>query len=273
MLSAPPVGPLQLDTKRSEPEHTREQYLRGLFGRRRDFFHRGRLFTYAPSPTNKESDDVISGFVGKQVEESVQSGPDNLFALTKQKHWKAAFLAIDVRPQEQVIAFEKRADVGSGAAIIESMIEAYTRELREFTWRTDIEYLQRAEDFWAATENNRGLITEVIFDFHPENGLRGFDKFKEFSKLAKAETNGESTSFAIKNADGALYPKGEFVESAAEYATEGGGGIRLKAGRRTLFDSRTSKRKSEVPDVVMPRQGEPSKILGLIGYLFTRRGS
>ncbi|MGR3813259.1 MAG: hypothetical protein ACU0AU_04130 [Cognatishimia activa] len=270
-LSVPPVGPLNLVDKNEEPRIVREEYLRNLFSNRFDFFHSGRLFSFVPSPSNQAGQPFLAGFIGKQVEEMVQSGPEELFAVTRNKHWKASFVAIDVRSHEQVVAFEKRQDVGASQAILNSLVESYGRSLETTTWHVDIEYIQRVADFWEAAKENTGIITELVFEFHPPNGLRGFDSFKNFDRIAKQQANGDSSSYSVKNADGGVRPEGEFVESAAEYATEGAGGIKLKSGRKTLFDSRKSKKEDDIPESLMPRQGETAKILGLIDYLFGRR--
>ncbi len=270
-LSVPPLGPLASDEERVEPKISREAFLRKLFSSRFDFFHRGKLFSYAPSPSNKPEDVLFAGFIGKQVEEAVQSGPESLFAVTKNKNWKASFVAVDVRPEEQVIAFEKRHDVGSSQSIFESLFDAYIREQKSTVWHVDVEYVQRTEEFWHAAKKFQGSITELLFEFHPPNGLRGFESFKKLDRVAKQQTNGESSTYAVRNKGGAINPKGEFVESAAEYATEGAGSIKLKAGRKTIYDSRKSKRELDAPEGLMPRQGETSKILGLIAYLFKRK--
>ncbi len=66
-------------------------------------------------------------------------------------------------------------------------------------------------------------------------------------------------------------PSGEAVESAAEYASEGGGEIIIKGGKKTLFRSSNARKKQEAPEELMPRMGETTKILGLIRYLFPRK--
>lgn len=269
-LSIPPLGPLHLGEVQQEPDIAREDFLRQLFEKRQDFFHRGRLFSYAPSPTNREGDPFLAGFIGKQVEQAVQGGPDQLFAITKQKYWKASFVAIDVRPDSQLIAFEKRSDVGSADKILESLFESYIRNRKSYSWHVDLEYLQRQEDFWKAAQENYGTITELSFEFFPANGLRGFDKFKELDKIAKRQSNGEKSIYSLKNNDGALKPEGEFIESAAEYATEGAGSIKMKSGRRVVYSSRKTKREEDANEELMPRQGETSKILGLIEWLFRK---
>ena len=144
------------------------------------------------------------------------------------------------------------------------------RERRSISWHTDIEYKSSESDFWVAAKRFKGQITELKFEFFPPNGLKGFDKFKEFDRLAKQQANGQSSEYSIKNPDGAVLPEGEFVESAVEYASEGPGRILLKQGRRTLFNSSQAKRTTDVPEPLMPRQGEGAKILGIVSFLFGR---
>ncbi len=267
-LSVPTLGALAIDGERREPETTRREFLELIFKNKIEFFYQGKLFTYAPSPNDIQGPDKFSGFVGKPVEELVSEGPEKLFALTRSKNWKASFLTIDVRPDQQVIAFERRNDVGSPHRIVEALIDHFVRQLQQTSWHVDLEYMSSPKDFWKAVDEYKGHITEVSFEFHPANGLKGFETFKKFDKLAKQQANAEKSTYALKNESGAVIPKGEFVEEAVEYASEGGGGTKLKDGRKTLFSSKSAKKVTDVPETLMPRQGEPSKILGLIAYLF-----
>ena len=154
---------------------------------------------------------------------------------------------------------------------MQALVQAATREFAGFSWHVDIEYLQRVEDFWAAARENEGQITELVFEFHPPNGLGGFDKFKELDKIAKQEANGESSSYSLQNRDGGIVPRGDFVESAAEYSSEGGGATILKRGRRVIFNSRRHKREIEVPQELMPTSGEVAKVLALLAFLLKGR--
>ena len=158
----------------------------------------------------------------------VNSGPEKLFALTKTNHYKAAFLAVDVSEDQQVVSFEKRQDVGSSQRILQAMLEEMVRERKGFSWHTDVEYISSEKDFWLAAKEYRGRITELSFEFYPPNGLKGFEKFKEFDRLAKQQANGQSSEYSIKNPNGTVLPEGAFVESAVEYAAEGPGRITLK---------------------------------------------
>lgn len=270
-LSIPTVGPLVSDYQTGEPKISRENFLRGLFGQKREFFHSGKLFTFAPSPTNSGKDKKLSGFVGKQVEQEFQSGPDMLFAITKEKHWRAAFIAIDISEDSQLLYFEKRGDVGKAQAIIMSFVEQYIRDFKGFAWHIDAEYLTVEESFWAAVSEHRGEITEAIFEFVPPNVVRGYDKLKELDRMLKQGSNSDSSAYVLKNKDGALDPKGEFVEGAVKYSSEGVGSIKLKKGRSVLFNSKKNRRSESVAEDLMPREGEGAKILGLIAALFGKK--
>lgn len=270
-LSIPTVGPLIREGRLTEPNISREEFLRGLFSDRREFFHSGKLFTFAPSPTNSARDKKLSGYVGKQVEQEFQAGPDKLFAITKEKHWRAAFVAIDISEDSQLVYFEKRGDVGSAQAIIMSFIEQYIRDFKGFSWHIDAEYLTVEESFWAAVAEHRGEITEAIFEFVPPNVVRGYDKLKELDRMLKKGSNSDSSAYVLKNKDGALDPKGDFVEGAVKYSSEGVGSIKLKRGRSVLFNSKKNKRSEQVAEELMPREGEQAKILGLIARLFGKK--
>ena len=270
-LSIPTIGDLAKDDRRIQPDTSRREYLTETFSHRRDFFYSGRQYTFMPCPDETQGPNIFSGFIGKPVVEMVNAGPEELFALTKTNHYKAAFLAIDVSEDQQVVAFEKRPDVGSAQRILQAMLEAMVSERKGFSWHTDIEYISSEQDFWLAAKEYRGRITELSFEFYPPNGLKGFEKFKEFDRIAKQQANGQSSEYSIKNPNGSVLPEGPFVESAVEYAAEGPGRITLKEGRKTLFSSRQAKKTKDVPETIMPRQSEKSKILGLISWLFEKR--
>ena len=270
-LSIPTIGDLIKEDQRKQPDQTRRDFLTCLFSRRQDFFYRGRQFTYMPFPDDLQGPDAFAAYIGKPVEDFVNEGPEHLFALTKQKHYKASFVAVDVSPTEQLVAFEKRDDVGSARPILEAMFEHYVQQRKGYSWHTDVEYLSSQLDFWKAAKEYQGRITELSFEFLPPNGLKGFEKFKNLDRLAKDQANGQSSTYSIKNKDAAISPKGDFVESAVEYASEGPGRIIMKEGRRILYNSKRSKKTKNAPESLMPRQGEGSKILGLIPFLFGKR--
>lgn len=95
-LSTPPIGPL--DSSRLEPEIGRGEFLRQLFSERIDFFNNGTQFAFAPAPSPTLPAYLLAGFVGKQTSEMENAGPDRLFALTPHRRWHAAFLAVDLSP-------------------------------------------------------------------------------------------------------------------------------------------------------------------------------
>ena len=271
-LSVPTIGDLAKEKHRSEPDVSRRDYLTAVFSRRHDFFYSGRQYTFMPCPDETQGPNIYSGFIGKPVVEMVNAGPEQLFALTKSKYYKASFLAIDVSEDQQVIAFEKRQDVGAAQRIIQSMLDEVVRKRKGFSWHTDVEYISSEQDFWIAAKEYHGRITELSFEFYPPNGLKGFEKFKEFDRIAKQQANGQSSEYSIKNPDGAVVvQEGGFVKSAVEYAAEGPGKITLKEGRKTLFSSRQAKKTKDVPETIMPRQSEQTKILGLIAWLFGKK--
>jgi hypothetical protein len=269
-LSIPAIGPLDRllpNTERIVPSESRQAYLSGLFGTRHDFFYKGTLFSFAPAPPDILPPWARAGFIGKQIQTLEPAGPDDLFALTPSKKWKAAFFAVDTRPSRQIIAFEKRGDVGSAENVISHLIESRLRERRSASWHVDIEYVTEKRGFTAAANRFRGQITELSFEFNPPNALRGFDKFKEFNRLAVAQTNSEKSEYSLKNKNGSVEPSGDFVDSAVDYASEGAGQVTMKAGKKIVFNSRNSKKTATIPESVMPREGEPTKIAGASNIL------
>lgn len=172
---------------RTEPSKDRTEFLTDAFSNRRDFFYRGRKYTYIPGPKGTITKEEIPGYIGKPVEEFVNDGPEKLFALTRKEHWKASFIVIDVRKDRQIVAFEKRADVGSANGIITALFEDVISQSKTTSWHVDVEYISVVSDFWKAAEELKGKITELVFKFYPPNGLKGFETFKEFDRIAKKQ--------------------------------------------------------------------------------------
>ncbi|KZL05528.1 hypothetical protein [Pseudovibrio sp. Ad26] len=266
-LSIPTIGDLVAALGREEPEISRQDYLKETFSKRRDFFHRGTKYTYVPIHVDSRDNNFLSGLIGKPVVETVNSGPDSQFALTKSEHYKASFLCVDTAADQQVVAFEKRQDVGSAKPILSSMLEQVIRDRKSFSWHTDIAFISDSNDFWAAVEEYKGQITELKLEFYPPNGLRGMDGLRALNKVIVQETNGQSTEYAVKNKDGALIPEGDFVTEAIDYISEGPGSATLKAGKKKVYNSSDARKIKQVPESLMPRQSEPAKILGLLSLL------
>ncbi|WP_417496471.1 hypothetical protein [Maricaulis sp.] len=238
-----------------------------LFNSRLDFFHRNSLFSYVPTASKALPPGCLAGFIGKQISELENAGPESLFALQPHKTWKAAFITVNANQGQQFVAVERRGDVGSAHSVIEHLVEARLRDRKGVAWHTDVEYVTQKRGFWAAAEKYRGEITELGFEFNPPNGLKGFDRFKDFDRLAKEQTNAEKSEYALKNKQGAVTPEGEFVESAVEYASEGAGKVVLKKGNKKLYDSRDSKKIATIPESAMPREGEEIKVAGAALHL------
>lgn len=265
-LSVPVIGPLD-NTEETEPIVSRQEYLMEIFGERHDFYHRQSLFSFVPAMTDTLPDGVLAGFIGRQIKGHENAGPESFFALIPHKAWKAAFITIDTNKGEQVISMERRHDVGASHSILDNFFNSKLRDRKAFSWHIDTEYITGTEAFWSAVEKHRGCITELAFTFYPPNGLKGFDKFKEFDRLAKQQTNSEKSDYTLKNSSGGVDPKGEFVEGALEYASEGAGQVVMKSGRKKIYSSRNSKKTDEIPESLMPRQGEDVKVSGVVENL------
>lgn len=269
-LSIPTVGPLLVETEgRRTPDRTRKDFLRAAFTARRDFFHRGRLFTYVPAPEDAQHEDTAIGYFGKKFSQTVNDGPDNLYRAKTTEFYRASVIAVDLRQDRQIVAFERRYDLGEATALLESFFSDFVRSEESLSWHVDCEYISEERDFWTAVDQHRGEITEVAFEFFPPNGVSGFDSFKKFDKVAKEASNADSSRYSLLNPEGNLVPSGEIIEEAVEYAHEGPGRVQLRNGRRVLYNSQKSRITKEVPEEVMPREVEVTKLLGLVILLFS----
>lgn len=269
-LSVPPIGPLlsTLDD-RPQPDSSRRQFLSDAFAERRDFFHRGRMVTYVPGPDEAQQSDFIVGYFGKKLSQSVNEGPENLYRRTVAEYHSASVIAVDLRMDRQIVAFEKRSDLGEATALLESFFADYSRRKSSFSWHVDCEFISESRDFWIAVDQHKGEITEVVFEFFPANGVTGFDSFKEFDKVAKQASNADRSKYSLQNLEGGLLPSGKVIEEAVEYSHEGAGRVQLKSGRRILYNGKESRIQREIPEEVMPREVEATKLLGLVLLLFS----
>lgn len=269
-LSAPAETPLLEGVDKQKPSMSRQDFLRFIFGGRCEFVHFGKTYVFTPSPTNTDSDPMVSGYIGKEISRDVQSGPENLHAMTTSSSWAASFLVMDTRPAEQVLYFEERTDVGSSKAVLLSLAAERVSQFRGTSWVVDIEHKTRISDFWEAVDKFKGSITQVDFEFVPANGLEGYDMVKNLHKHFTEPSNADQSGISIKNSKGELVPKGDYVEGALQYAAEGVGKTKIKSGRKVIFSSEEGKETKEAPEELMPRDAEQPKILGLISYLFGR---
>lgn len=269
-LSTPAVGPLLSGADdRLEPDIPRAEFLSSAFAQRRDFFHRGRLVTYVPGPPEAQQEELIVGYFGKKLTQSVNEGPDHLYRRTTAEFHRASVIAVDLRSDRQIVAFEKRSDLGDATALLESFFYDFARVSTTFQWHVDCEFISESRDFWSAVNQHRGEITEVVFEFFPANGVTGFDSFKSFDKTAKNASNADRSKYSLQNLEGGLVPAGSVIEEAVEYAHEGAGRVKLMRGRRVLYNGRESRIEMDVAEDVMPREVETVKFLGLALLLFS----
>jgi hypothetical protein len=271
-LSVPPLAALD-SSGSAEPQENRQSFIETVFSQRRDFYRGATLFSYVPVPSEALPAGILAGFIGKPSSAKLKAGPEEIFAQISLKDWNASFVVVDANEGAQVVAFEQRTNVGASLAIIETLFAAVVRERKSFSWHTDVEYITSTKAFKDAAKEYRGRITTLSFTFYPANGLRGFDKFKEFDKLAKKQTNSELSSYSLKNSAGNVDPTGGFVKDAVEYANEGAGRTIMKSGKNIVYDSRRSKKTKTVPESIMPREGDLIKAAGAAIILHAKDGS
>lgn len=267
-LSTPPVGEL-LVGERDNPDVDRQEFLLNMFSARRDFFYSGKQYSYVPLTVDRLSYRVV-GLVGRPHEQTVNGPPESLFAPQQSKYHRAAVVVGDLSKEKQIVAMQYRHDVGSPERIITAIAEQFIRERKGFSWHVDVAYISYEREFWGAVNDYRGTITELRFEFFPPNGVFGFDRWKEFNKKLLEQNNGGKSEYAIKNDDGGLDPKGEFVKEAIEYTSQGPGRAIMKSGRRVIYSSSSERQKAEVPDDLLPTASDRIAPLGLWDYVFSR---
>lgn len=237
-----------------DPGLSRQEFLRKVFSRRWDFTYRRRVYTYDPIP---DSGEYIGGVIGREIAELRNDGPDTHWKVIEQRHWPIAYLSLDLAEKEQIAAVQNHQRIGSPYGLLRSLLEHAARAEGLGSWKSSIEYISSASDFWVAAKNYAGRITSLSFVFVPPNMLGAKEAIDDLVKAASEETLSEETELKLKNADGNLVPSGSLVEASVATAAAGGGEITMRAGKKVIFSSSANRRTKEIDSEEIPK---PSSI-------------
>lgn len=250
-----------------EPELTRQDFLREVFTRRWDFTYRKRVYTYDPLP---DTGDYVGGVIGREIAELRNAGPDTHWQLIEQRHWPIAYLTIDIGEKEQVAALQNHGKVGSPRGLLESLLEHATKTERYASWRPAVEFVSSAADFWKAASSHVGSITSLSFSFLPPNMLGAKEAIDDLVRAAAEEANSEETELRLKNSDGNLNPSGPLVEASVSTATQGGGEVTMKAGKKTIYSSSKNRKTKEIENDDIPKPSNIEKVREFFRRLMAR---
>lgn len=221
----------------------RTDHLIHAFSKRWDFNHRGSQLIYLP--VDKESDDGITfcfGRIGKQVVDHVNEGPERLFEKKQQTSWRASNLVLNTGsdPDGQKLAIQERGDIGKPLAIVNSLVQHINAELEKSGWVITANVISEKSTFWEATEKYKGQITKAEFSYVTPNILGIRSQLNKRLKDYRERENAQLVTVTIQEPKGHLRFDTEEVQDAIEYISEGGGSVKLKAGKEKIFDSKDS---------------------------------
>ncbi|PWE52293.1 hypothetical protein DEM27_31630 [Metarhizobium album] len=242
---------------------TRRFYLERVFNRKRlDFDHYGRTFSFL---TYGIFGDILVGRIGRQALEPIHSGPDDDYAIAMIEDWKTAWFLLDLSSSSQLIAMQT--GMAATKALIESLFASIENKTPGHEYVAFVEYVSNAQDFWSAVDKYRGRLTRLEFTFVPPNALGLEEEIRAIVDAAKA-VGSEKTKFTHTNSQGALDPKGEYIEAALKTTSDGAGSVEMKAGKKIVFSSAKNRKTVDVPTEDLPASKDEALIGKLTSMLF-----
>lgn len=265
-LSRPIAGGLlELYGVEPEPKKSRAEWFEDAFSERRDFFHRGKQYSFLP---RGDAEGFATGFFGRDNSGKGRAGPDDDFQEIQLENWDLAFFCINLASDSQIALMQYNGKVGSTRAIIIAFLESLLKHEDFRDWNPHVEFLTLESSFYDVAERYRGQITQLKFMFVPPNALQATEKINDLIKDAKEQVNAEILTHIYDDPKGKLDPRGEIIEGSVTIASRGGGSAEIKVGKRTVFSDRSSKRTEQVGKEDIPDPERPITILGFIANVF-----
>ena len=267
-LDRPPI----LEAANSLPSISpRQQYLRSLFGQRIDFTHRKKTFVYVHIGTH-ESDGrlLFLGRIGRSIDAVENAPPEEEFEEITRPSWRASNVFIDIsdQPDGQVIAFQHHYNIGRPLPIATSLTDHINRLNQDSGWFIEINPITDKQSFWQAVYQHKGEITSAEFNFATPNVLGIRSRLNEELKDKRQQHNATTVTETLRNPSGTLDLSGQDVEDSVEYISLGGGSAKLKAGRKTLYNSKRAEKMTEVKDDEPLTKENPSTWKKIADILF-----
>ena len=236
------IPPILEESGQQHPEHSRQEYLKEVFGKIINFKNRNKPYAFAYIG---EVGSIILGRVGRLKSVAIEEGPETGFAKKIEDRWHAANFLPDTRNHEdgQKVAIEEIPDVGSTLFLTRSMVDSINSTNAIAKWEIFVETITDKQEFWDVVEKHRGKITELELSFVAPNIFGGRDKTTERLRALKDENNMQTTSVKIHNNDGALNVDTEDVRQSVDIISEGGGKTKVMAEGKTVYNSEQRGRK------------------------------
>lgn len=248
----------------------RHQYLIEALGVERiDFEGRGAKYSYVHIGT---FDDVVISRIGREKTEIKNDGPETGFEETAKDEWHAVNVFIDTSgsPDGQKMVVGLSPQVGAPKAITQYFIERLNEINPGSKWRIIVNPIIDQHDFWDVAKKYKGRLTRLDLRFVSPNIFGGKDATAKALRKLHDENSVQTTEVRLSNNDGALNPDSNTVRESLEYIEKGGGKVRLRAGNKTIYDSKDSPQRKDIPteEDLPVRKDEQSTWKGFIKALF-----
>lgn len=233
-----------LDMMEQRQPETRQQFLTRAFGTEVKFPHRGRHYVF--KFFHHIDHRFIAGVVARPHTVTISLPPEQgfLWRITAIKptdiaDWETANVFVDTSgdSEGQKVGMQRHAIVGSPLAVFRSLADYINSTNQTSAWSIAVNPMSKQDEFWTAVENNRGNISELDMIFVPPNIWEGQTETEKALRALHKDNLAEEVEVKIKNKDKKLHPKSHRIEQSIDYITKGGGSVRMRAGKKTLFNS------------------------------------
>jgi len=254
-----------------DPDPTREEYLRRVFGEKRSFSFYGTEFHYVPEDPQIRS-DVVMGRIGRALNTEENTSPEEGFKDTIHTGWRAITVVMDPRHHDdgQKVAVEVNNRVGKARALITGLVESINDAYPHTAYAVEVAPIINAESFWQFAAQNKGAITRLTFEFVAPNMFGGTDDLSEELRAFRQKENAEKVTIGLQSNEG-LETDTDRTREAVDYAVQGCGTIkaRTKSGRR--FDSSRTNASSRLDEAAEEdTRPKATRLSGLISRILGR---
>lgn len=230
------------------PAMGREAWIRDAFAQKFEFQHYGSTFWWVPSAS---SDGYITGIAEREKARTQHRGPEGDAAEFIGKEWQGSLVLIDPknRPDGQKVAFERDGNVGTPAAILDSLVDAINaRPGGQYTIL--VKALFDSEGFWAFASRHGGVVKYVTFDFVVPNMFFGASTSVDtgLRRLGK-DTGAQTVRMRLESDDG-VQADSQSVTDAMAYAEEGNASVTAQAINGDRYSSTRRRRTSRVQTLI-----------------------
>jgi hypothetical protein len=254
-----------------EPDPTREEYLRRVFGEKRTFSFYRTVFHYVPEDPQARP-DVLMGRIGRALSTEENSSPDEGFRETTHAGWRAVTIVIDPKHHDdgQKVAVEVNKQVGKASGLISGLVEAINDANPHTAYVVEVAPIINAESFWQFAAKNKGMITKLTFEFVAPNMFGGTDDLSEELRAFRQRENAEKVTIALQSNEG-LETNTDRTREAVNYAVQGCGMIKARSKSGKHYDSSKTNASSKL-DEPADEDTRPTlvRLASLVGRILAR---